>query len=113
MVSGVRRCHGGTGALQLLDPRGSEQHLTTTLYSGPPDAVQFLPEAGLIATDRQTVSLRASTATANGASLRAFRRPFRVGGNTSYTLPPPLGSPQWTVAGTQVAVSWTQLPVIA
>jgi hypothetical protein len=86
--------------------------LTATLYSGPPDAVKILPEAGLLNTDRQTVSLRASSATANGTALRAFRRPFRVGGNTSYTLPPPLGNPQWTVAGMQAAVSWTQLPVI-
>jgi hypothetical protein len=86
--------------------------LTATLYSGPPDAVKILPEAGLLNTDRQTVSLRASSATANGTALRAFRRPFRVGGDTSYTLPAPLGNPQWTVAGMQAAVSWTQLPVI-
>jgi len=82
------------------------------LYNGPAASVRFAPTAALRDTDLQTVSLRAITATAHGTALRALRRPFRAGGDTSYTLPAALGDPQWTVTATQAVVSWTQLSVI-
>jgi hypothetical protein len=82
------------------------------LYNGAAATAKFAPTAALRDTDLQTVSVRAFTTTAHGTSLRALRRPFRAGGNTSYTLPAALGNPQWTVTATQAAVSWTKLPLI-
>ena len=82
------------------------------LYSGSPTAVTIAPDTALLASDSQTVSLRTSSATPNGTAVRALRRQFRAGGDTSYTLPSTVGDPQWTIAGTTAEVSWTLLPVI-
>jgi len=82
------------------------------LYSGSPTAVTIAPDTALLATDSQTVSLRTFSATPNGTAVRALRRSFRAGGDTSYTLPSALGDPQWTIAGTTAEVNWTLLPVI-
>jgi len=81
------------------------------LYNAAPATAKVAPEAALVASDVQTVSLRALSTTPQGTMLRAFRRPFRVGGNTSYTLPAAIGNPQWTVAATQAELAWTALPV--
>ena len=82
------------------------------LYNGAAGTAKIAPTAALRDSDLQTVSVRAFSTTAHGTALRALRRPFRAGGDTSYTLPAALGNPQWTVTGTQAAVSWTQLSVI-
>lgn len=86
--------------------------LTALLYNGAATAVKVAPNTALQGTDSQTVSLRALSDTANGTAIRTLRRTFRVGGDTSYTLPKALGDPQWALAGAQAAVSWTMLPVM-
>jgi hypothetical protein len=52
------------------------------------------------------VSLQAMS----GTSGRALRRPFRVGGDTAYTLPAPLTGIQWAAGTGKLAVSWTTRP---
>jgi hypothetical protein len=85
--------------------------LPANLYNNAPATAKVAPEAALVAGDVQTVSLRAFSTTAQGTLLRAFRRPFRVGGNASYTLPAAIGNPQWSVSATQAELAWTALPV--
>jgi len=80
------------------------------VYVGPSATAKVAPEAVLIATDRQTVSLQALRTTPADTIGRSVRRPFRVGGDTVYTLPPPLSGEQWTVENNQLVVSWTSRP---
>jgi hypothetical protein len=91
--------------------------LAALLYNGPPTMATVIPDAGLRATDNQTVSLRAFTTISDGILLRAVRRPFRIGGDTSYTLPAPLVNPQWAFelqanGAVGVSLTWTQLSLI-
>jgi hypothetical protein len=76
------------------------------VFLGPLDAAKVAPDEALLASDTQSVSVRASTAT----TLRALRRPFRVGGNTVYTLPPPLGRVTWNIVDGEISLHWTTLP---
>jgi hypothetical protein len=76
------------------------------VFLGPLDAARAAPDAALIATDSQSASVRAFTDTA----FRALRRPFRVGDNTVYTLPPPLGPVTWNVVNGEISLHWTTLP---
>jgi hypothetical protein len=76
------------------------------VFLGPLDAAKAAPDAALIATDSQSASVRAFTDTA----FRALRRPFQVGGNTVYTLPPPLGPVNWKVVNGEISLHWTTLP---
>jgi hypothetical protein len=87
----------------LVGTAGSVQ---AGLYFGPSASAKVAPESLLTATDSQTVSLHAM----NGTAGRALRRPFRVGGDTAYTLPDPLGGIQWTAGTGKLAVSWTTRP---
>lgn len=69
-------------------------------------AVKVAPDSVLTPGDTQTVEVRAS----RGAMVRSLRRPFRVGGDTAYTLPPAIGNLQWTIDGEQLSASWSSLP---
>ena len=74
------------------------------VYRGPLAGTKLAPESALIATDNQTASVHAT----NGGNLRALRRPLRVGGNTTYTLPPPLAL-QFAVENGMLAASFSGL----
>jgi len=89
---------------------GTADSAQAEIYEGPLAAVKVAPEAVLAATDRQTVSLRATTVAAGTTMGRAVRRPFRVGGDAAYTLPSPLSGVQWAVESNQLVVSWTSRP---
>lgn len=87
---------------------GAKTAVQLELYNGPIATAKVAPEAVLVSTDDQTVSLQAT----NGTAGRALRRPFRVGGDTTYTLPSPLGAVQWNVENGQLAVSWATTPAL-
>jgi hypothetical protein len=89
---------------------GTADSAQTDVYLGPIAAAKVAPEAVLVATDRQTVSLQATTVSASTTTGRAVRRPFRVGGDAAYTLPSPLSGVQWAVESNQLVVSWTSRP---
>jgi hypothetical protein len=80
--------------------------LPARVFLGPLDAAKAAPDAALIPSDTQSASVRASS----GNALRALRRPFRVGGDTVHTLPPPLAPVQWKVIDGEISVHWTALP---
>jgi hypothetical protein len=84
----------------------SNSRVPARLYQGPPGTAKAAPDAALLATDVQSASLRA----AKGGPMRSLRRPFRVGGETAYVLPPPIGDPRWTIEGGELAASWTTVP---
>lgn len=75
------------------------------VYLGPPTPAKVAPDSVLIPTDAQTVSLQATA----GTETRSLRRPFRVGGNTAYTVPASLGA-RWESASRSMGVSWSFLP---
>lgn len=77
-----------------------------SVYLGPPAMAKVAPDALLLPSDAQSVSVQATS----GPALRALRRPFRVGGDTAYTLPPALGGVQWEATSGALAVSWTAAP---
>ena len=81
-------------------------NIPARIFLGALSPAKAAPDAALIASDVQSASVRGI----NGGALRALRRPIRIGGNTSYTLPPPLGGVQYSVSGGQISVSWTSLP---
>ncbi len=87
-----------------LDQPGGRSPLS--LYRGPIATAKVAPDAALSATDAQSASIQATA----GPALRARRRPFRVGGNTAYTLPDPVAGVQWDVASRDLSVSWTSVP---
>lgn len=89
---------------------GTADSAQAEIYAGPIATAKVAPEAVLTATDNQTVSLQATTITASATTGRAVRRPFRVGGDLSYTLPSPISGPQWAVENDQLVVSWTSRP---
>jgi hypothetical protein len=75
------------------------------IYLGPIGTAKAVPESLLTSTDKQSASLQGTV----GNELRALRRPFRVGGDTAFTLPAPLGGVQWEQAA-NLSVSWTTMP---
>ena len=76
------------------------------IYQGAITTAKAAPDAAMIASDRQTASLRAL----KGTALRALRRPFHVGGDTTFTLPIGIGDPRWTIDNAQITAGWTALP---
>jgi hypothetical protein len=91
-------------AVGLLTPTNPD--IPATLYLGPIDTAKAAPDAALVATDIQSVSLRARS----GHASRALRRPFRVGGNLAFTLPPAIDGLQWAVNSAEISASWATLP---
>lgn len=81
-------------------------NIPARIFLGALSPAKAAPDTALIATDVQSASVRGI----DGPALRALRRPIRIGGNTAYTLPPPLGGVQYTVVNGQISVSWTSLP---
>lgn len=88
-------------ALMAVVLLGTHTTAPLALYVGPNTSAKAAPEAALVATDDQTVSMRATS----GTALRALRRPFRVGGDPSFLLPPPMGAVQWAVEQGQLSVT--------
>lgn len=80
--------------------------LPFSIYRGPVATARVAPSSVLAATDTQTASVQATA----GYGFRAQRRPFRVGGETAYTLPDPISGVQWEVADSNLSVSWTSVP---
>ncbi|HEX4419430.1 MAG TPA: hypothetical protein VH165_16070 [Kofleriaceae bacterium] len=101
------------------------------LYEGPAATAVVAPESVLVADDNQTVSVQAtvtSTVPVTAASAtaqtpmqapmqtvihevgRSQRQSFRVGGNATYTLPPPIGPIQWSMSSGPLVVTWTDRP---
>jgi len=76
------------------------------IFSGPIATAKVAPDSVLLPADAQTVSIQASA----GTSLRSLRRPFRVGGNTEYTLPAPVVGAKWEVAAGNLSASWSAIP---
>jgi hypothetical protein len=76
------------------------------IYTGPPATAKAAPGAALTTTDIQSASVRA----VKGPQLRSLRRPFQMGGDTAYTLPPPIGDPRWTIEDGQLVASWSSVP---
>lgn len=91
-------------AVGLLTPTNTT--VPAYIYSGPLATAKAAPDGALLGTDIQSVSVRAN----RGGQMRALRRPFRVGGDTAFTLPPPIGDPAWTSKGGQLVASWSTLP---
>jgi hypothetical protein len=89
----------------LLNP--TIPFIPARVFLGPLATAKAAPDAALLATDIQSVSVRAFTA---AGGFRALRRPFRVGGDAVYTLPPALAGVQWTIARGQITLHWAQLP---
>lgn len=81
-------------------------NIAARIYVGPVATAKAAPDAALLPTDVQSASVRAT----KGGVLRALRRPFRVGGDTAYLLPPAIGGVQWSTTGGQLSVSWTAMP---
>ncbi|HEU4728233.1 MAG TPA: hypothetical protein VFT22_10100 [Kofleriaceae bacterium] len=76
------------------------------IYDGTLAEARVAPDSALVATDTQSVSVRAR----NGNAVRALRRPFRAGGDTAFTLPPAIQGLAWTADDQTFAASWTSLP---
>jgi hypothetical protein len=76
------------------------------VYRGPLETAKIAPDSALIATDKQTASVIATT----DGGYRSLRRPFRANGTTAYTLPAPLTGVAWEQADGKLAVSWGALP---
>ncbi len=91
----------GVGLLTQTNP-----DLPAPLYLGPIATAKAAPDAALLATDVQSVSLRAQS----GNATRALRRPFRVGGDTAFALPPAVGDLAWAVESGKLSASWSTLP---
>jgi hypothetical protein len=88
----------------LLNP--TTPFIPARIFLGPLAAAKAAPDAALNATDVQSASVRAFA----GTGFRALRRPFRVGGDAAYTLPPPLAGAHWTIKRGKPTVHWTSLP---
>ena len=79
------------------------------IFLGALDAAKAAPATALLPTDTQSVSVR-GIGGLGGTGFRALRRPFQVGGDASFTLPPPLAGVRWTVARGELALHWAALP---
>jgi hypothetical protein len=81
---------------------------TGRIYEGPLASVKIASDAALIESDTQSVSLEATRAGAR----RTLRRPFQLGDDTVYTLPPTMGEPQWSLDGDRLSVDMPELPEV-
>ena len=86
-----------------------------TVSSGSPESEAVVPNSGLSADDNQTVSMQAPTqdffSDLERTTLRASRRPWRIGDDPSFTLPDLFDNPSWALDGNgDNAVSWRSLP---
>jgi hypothetical protein len=88
----------------LLNP--TTPFIPARIFLGPLATAKAAPDPALLASDTQSASVRAFV----GTGFRAQRRPFRVGGDAVYTLPPPLTGVQWTVADGELSMHWATLP---
>jgi hypothetical protein len=79
------------------------------IYQGKIGTAKAAPDAALVSTDTQLVSLQALTGTASRSS-RTLQRPFRMTDSTAFTLPAALGGVQWSVTSGQLSASWAALP---
>lgn len=77
-----------------------------SIYRGPIATAKVAPDSALIATDKQSASLRATST----GGYRELRRPFKVGGTTSFALPAALSGVAWEQKDGALAVSWGTLP---
>jgi hypothetical protein len=77
-----------------------------TIYAGPAATAKAVRNITLIDTDTQRAAVRATS----GTAVRELQRPFRIGDNTQYTLPPALGGVQWGNENGQLSATWTTLP---
>jgi hypothetical protein len=77
------------------------------VFLGPLATAKAAPDAALLPGDLQSASVRAFT---DAGGFRALRRPFRVGGDAAYTLPPALAGVQWTIDRGAITLHWAQLP---
>ena len=91
-------------AVGLLNP--TTPFIPARIYLGPLETAKAAPDAALIASDTQSASVRAFL----GNGLRAHRRPFRVGGDAVYALPPALDGVQWTITDGVPSLHWATLP---
>ena len=76
------------------------------IYTGPIATAKVASDAALVASDVQSVRISATA----GNGDRTLARPFRVGGNTAFTFPAPLGNVQWDHANGDIAVTWSSVP---
>lgn len=86
-----------------------------SIFSGPSDAARAIPTAVLTPDDNQTVSLQAPTVETffdgQRTSLRASRRPWRIGDDPVFTLPAQFGTPFWFTNGNgDDVVFWSATP---
>jgi hypothetical protein len=87
--------------------------LPARVFLGPLATAKVAPDAALIASDTQTVSVRGFSFSGTSVQrnpFRAFRHPFHVGGDTAFTLPPALDGVQWSVTGDELTMQWAALP---
>jgi hypothetical protein len=77
-----------------------------TVYRGPIGTAKVAPNSVLTATDTQSASVQGVLDRVS----RALRRPFQVGGNTTYTLPAALSGVEWAIANGDLGVSWSSVP---
>lgn len=80
----------------------ADQASSFDVYQGSIATAKVVPDSALLETDAQRAAV---TATA-GNERRTLSRPFRVGGATAYTLPPPLTGMKWEQASGNLTVSW-------
>jgi hypothetical protein len=90
-------------SVDLATPTNS---LPARVYLGPAATAKVARNSALLPTDTQSVAVRAT----NGTALRELQRPFRVGDDTEYALPQPLGGVQWAIEHGQLSTSWITLP---
>lgn len=98
-----------TPAESLVASVGLRTAASTALipvYRGPLAGARIAPDAALAATDAQSISVQAT----DGPRFRALRRPFRAGGASAFTLPPPIAGAQIELERDRLVGRWTALP---
>lgn len=78
------------------------------IFKGAVAAAMGAPAAALLPTDVQRVTVEAD----GRVSLRRLRRPFRIGDDNVFTLPPALPPVSWTIDGGRLSLAWSALPPV-
>jgi hypothetical protein len=89
---GVANAEAGETVSARVSVRPATNTVSATVFSGAPANARVIVPTSLIASDRQRASITAKA----GNFSRTLSRSVTVGGDTSFTLPPRLATPQWS-----------------
>jgi hypothetical protein len=102
----VTNAIGSEGVTARVSLRPQTNVLSATVFKGAPADARVIVPSSLLASDLQRASITAT----EGPFSRSVFRTVAIGGDTSFTLPPRLPTPQWSVENGELQMRLGAMP---